>query len=105
MPPHAELRDAHSRPPGAGGSQPGHTPDPQPSLSGDTWSQSPGAQGRAGVQLEGPGMRTKQKTLVHPLMGVLLCPFMNSAIALCWTLGIPGCLRPSLPVQMGKLSC
>lgn len=68
-------------------------------------SQSPGAQGRAGVQLEGPGMRTKQKTLVHPLMGVLLCPFMNSAIALCWTLGIPGCLRPSLPVQTGKLSC
>ena len=41
MPPHAELRDAHSRPPGAGGSQPGHTPDPQPSLSGDTWRTEP----------------------------------------------------------------
>ena len=47
-------------------------------------------------------MRTK--SLVYPSMHILICPFMNSAPAPCWTMGTPRCLRSSLPVLMGKHS-
>lgn len=107
VPPSAELRRAaYTPPPGPGAGQPRHMSLihnlPFPGTHGGQ-SPSPGAQGRPKSQLEGP--RTRTKPLAHSLMGVLLCPFICSGPALCWTLGTPGRLRPPFPVLMGKHRC